>query len=98
MQPAAPVSAARKKMIAQVELSAWESNPEARQPLARKAALRQTHKTIRRYFLSAFPAFGTRLPSPGKHSRVTSASDLFVRIPFSFFVLLVSIATLAGRC
>jgi hypothetical protein len=97
MQPAAPTSAAMNKRTAKVGLSSWESNPLARQPPARKAALRQAHKAIRRYFRSAFPlAAGDTSTSAGKCSCVSAGPGLFVRCAFPFFVVFASVATLGS--
>jgi len=99
MQPAAQTSATMNKKTAQVGLSSWESNPLARQPPARKATLRKAHKTIRRYFRSAFPlAAEPTFTSAGKCSCVSVVPDLFVRCVFPFFVVSPQMRRLGLYC
>jgi len=91
MQPAAPASPPRKRTIAVPTFSSCESNPLARVPKPRKAALKHAQRSIRKYFLLVLTSIGAILASAVKYSRGSlgpffpgcCASPFFVT--FTFF-------------
>ena len=68
-----------------MELSSWESTPEARAPAPRKPTLRQAQRIIRRYFLLVFVATGVMSAS--------ASPELWAGLRFAFFVDFTSIIT-----
>src|SRR5271166_1270881 len=86
MQPAAPTRPPRKRTIALPTFSSCESNPHARVPNPRKAALKLAQRTIRRYFLLVLTSIGAILASAGKCSRGSLTPFFPGRCGSPFFV------------
>ena len=105
MQPAAPASPPRKRTIAVPTCSSCQSNPLARVPKPRKAALKQAKRTIRRYFLWVLTSSGAIFASAVRYSRGSlrppvcgcCASPFFVTFTF-FYGVWLSGAPHSSRC
>jgi hypothetical protein len=75
-------------MIALLTFSSCESNPQARVPKPRKAALKPAQRAIRRYFLSALTWVGAMLASVVNCPRGSVTPFFCGRCAARFFVAL----------